>query len=76
MGLFFPLTFLLAALALRHRGPRLAVADALVMLLALGTCRQVISERRGRHAGQPRSGHAGQPIRSASETTMPSGPRT
>lgn len=82
MGFFFPLTFLIAAFALRHRAPRwwplllalgavlfpiahvaniswLAVVDALVMLVALGTCKQVI-----------------QPIRSASATTMPSGPRT
>ena len=82
MGFFFPLTFLIASLALRQRAPRwwapllalgallfpiahvaniswLAVVDGLVMLLALGTCRQVV-----------------QPIRSASETMMPSGPRT
>lgn len=82
MGFFFPLTFLIAALALRHRAPRwwpallalgavlfpiahvaniswLAVVDALVMLVALGTCKQIV-----------------QPIRSASETMMPSGPRT
>lgn len=82
MGFFFPLTFLIAAFALRHRAPRwwppllalggvlfpiahvaniswLAVVDALVMLVALGICNQLI-----------------QPIRSASATTMPSGPRT
>jgi hypothetical protein len=62
MGFFLPLTFLLAALALRHRMPRwwspllvlgavlfpvahvaniswLAIVDAMVMLVALGTCR-------------------------------------
>jgi hypothetical protein len=65
MGFFFPLTFLLAAFALRHRTPPwwppllavgallfpvahvnniswLAIVDALVMLLALGTCVRVL----------------------------------
>lgn len=68
MGFFFPLTFLLAALLLRHRTPRwwppllalgavlfpvahvaniswLAVVDALVMLVALGTCRSYTRDR-------------------------------
>lgn len=94
MGFFFPLTFLIAAVALRRSAPRwwppllavgallfpiahvaniswLAVLDALVMLLALGTCKRVIATDRGSHGASAR-----QPIRSASETTMPSGPRT
>jgi hypothetical protein len=67
MGFFFPLTFLIAAFALRHRAARwwapllilgavlfpiahvaniswLAVVDGLVMLLALGTFKQVLRE--------------------------------
>jgi hypothetical protein len=67
MGFFFPLTFLLAALALRSRTPRwwppllalgavlfpvahvaniswLAIVDALVMLIALGTCTWCVRE--------------------------------
>ena len=67
MGFFFPLTFLIAALALRPRAPKwwppllilgalvfpiahvaniswLAVLDAVVMLLALGTCKRVVHE--------------------------------
>jgi hypothetical protein len=76
MGFFFPLTFLLAALALRSRTPRwwtpllalgavlfpiahvgniswLAVVDALVMLLALGTCKRSLraTDRRPARSG-------------------------
>jgi hypothetical protein len=69
MGFFFPLTFLLAALLLRHRTPRwwpallalgavlfpvahvadiswLAILDAVLMLVALGSCRQVLRDRQ------------------------------
>ncbi|MBV9822491.1 MAG: hypothetical protein JO144_09645 [Actinobacteria bacterium] len=68
MGFFFPLTFLLAALLLRHRTPRwwppllalgavlfpvahvaniswLAILDAVLMLVALGSCRQVLRDQ-------------------------------
>jgi hypothetical protein len=67
MGFFFPLTFLIAALALRSRTPLwwsalltlgavlfpiahvaniswLAIADGLVMLVALGTCTRAVRE--------------------------------
>lgn len=65
MGFFFPLTFLVAAAALRHRTPAwwsavlvvgavlfpvahvanigwLAITDAVIMLIALGTCSRVV----------------------------------
>lgn len=85
MGFFFPLTFLVAAVALRHRTPAwwslllllgavmfpvahvaniswLAIMDALLMLVTLGSCLKVI------HAVKPESGREPEP---RSRSTQP-----